>query len=340
MSPSPTGSARFTSRSRGDMPRSPRSSSVLPSSDRRWRLEISWPVTRVSASTAVRTTSSTSSVRLTASATVRRIFRWGWAAGRPGARRRPLGPCWERPARRFNRGLHERPVCGREVPELGGEVEQYRDFGEVLAGFRSPARRRVAGGGEGRGFQPLTCGRPRKLAHGARNAEDRARETLPRVVARRGSRVGLVDHAREARGHGPIEIVEVERLGHVVERAERQGLAGEADCFVGGHHDDGHAVGQLANAAQDLDAVQAGHAHVEQDEVGAAAANGAERLEAARRRLDGVPLRREVLGQDLAYRRFVIDDQDPPKGHYSLSYPRRGPPPSPPRAGHEGVGEL
>ena len=80
--PRPSGRARFTSRRRADMPRSPRSSSVLPSSDRRWRLEISWPVTRVSASTAVRRTSSTSSVRLTASATVWRILRCGSTSGR------------------------------------------------------------------------------------------------------------------------------------------------------------------------------------------------------------------------------------------------------------------
>src|SRR5262245_29153178 len=196
MSPSPTGSDRFTSRSRGDMPRRPGSSSALPSSGSGCRLEISWPVTPVSASTAVRTTSSTSRVRLTASATVWRILTWGWTAGRTLARRRALVPCGERPARRFNRGLHVRPVYGREVSELGGEVEQQRDFGEVLAGDRLPARRGIARGREGRVLQPLTGGRSRRLAHCARDAKDRVRQTLPGVVARSGRRVGRGGHTR------------------------------------------------------------------------------------------------------------------------------------------------
>src|SRR6266571_4001468 len=72
-----------------DIPRSPRRCNVRPSSERRWRLAISWPVTRVSASTAVRSTSSTSRVRLTVAATVWRISRCSWTAGRTSGRRRP-----------------------------------------------------------------------------------------------------------------------------------------------------------------------------------------------------------------------------------------------------------
>ena len=83
---------------------------------------------------------------------------------------------------------------------------------------------------------------------------------------------------------------------------------------------------ELADAAQDLDAVEPGHAHVEQDEVGATTSNRGERLEPARRRLDGVPLGREVLGQNLAHRRFVVDDQDPSKGHHPSILPQAGAP--------------
>ncbi len=53
----------------------PRRCRVAPSSESRCRLEISWPVTWVRASSAVRSTSSTSSERLTVSATVCRISR-------------------------------------------------------------------------------------------------------------------------------------------------------------------------------------------------------------------------------------------------------------------------
>src|SRR5438309_599923 len=312
MSPSPTGSLWFTSRRRADMPRAPRSSSVLPSSDSRWRLAISCPVTRVSASSAVRRTSSTSSVRLTASATMWRILRCGATSGRPrDGRRRRSARDGERPARRFKRWFHERPLRGREITERSGYVEEQRDLRKTTTGGGKPAGGAVDSGREGCGLQPLTRGRPAERRHPARDAEDDERQGCPRVFV--GRRLGA--GARQARGHRAVEVLEVERLRDVVERAELEGFLGEADVLVRGHHDDGHAVIQLANAPEDLDAVQAGHPDVEENQIGAAAPNGGQRFNAAGRGFDGVPLRREVLGQDLADGCFIVDDQDSPQSH-------------------------
>src|SRR5882762_9296360 len=83
ISPWPVGSSRLISRSRGRSPRSPRRCSVAPSGESRCRLEISWPVTSVSASRAMRSTSSTSRVALIAAPMRCRMRRCGstWTVG-------------------------------------------------------------------------------------------------------------------------------------------------------------------------------------------------------------------------------------------------------------------
>src|SRR5439155_618198 len=150
--PWPTGSVWLTPRRAGDIPRSPRRCNVLPSSDRRWRLAISWPVTRVNASTAVRSTSSTSRVRLTAPATVWRIARCGSTAGRAAPRRRPSGRGRER-ARRFKRGLDERAVRSGQVAQVCGDGQEQLDLLEVLGGDGRPAGGDLPRGGERRRLQ-------------------------------------------------------------------------------------------------------------------------------------------------------------------------------------------
>jgi hypothetical protein len=165
-----------------------------------------------------------------------------------------------------------------------------------------------------------------------------AGQTLPRIVLL--ALAGLVADAREACRDSPIEIVEVERLGDVVERAQLEGFLGKGDVLVGGHHDDRDAATELADLPENLDPVEAGHPDIEQNQVDAAAANRAEGLGAAAGRLDGVTLRREILGQHLANGRLVIDDQDPAQGHQTVFYPRAPPGPSGGGAGYERVGEL
>ncbi len=79
---------------------------------------------------------------------------------------------------------------------------------------------------------------------------------------------------------------------------------------------------ELPDPAQDLDAVEPGHPDVEQDKVHPTPSNRGQGLEAATRRFDGIPLSGEVLRQNLAHGGLVVYDQDPPKGHQSIFYPR------------------
>src|SRR6185295_10758024 len=99
----------------------------------------------VRASSAVRRTSSTSSERLTVSATVCRISRWrstGGPASAGGGQRSP---------RAGQRALHRGEVGTRQVAQLGGDTQDQGQLAEVLARlFRLSApgqpRRRQRGG--------------------------------------------------------------------------------------------------------------------------------------------------------------------------------------------------
>jgi hypothetical protein len=91
---------------------------------------------------------------------------------------------------------------------------------------------------------------------------------------------------------------------------------------LAGDHDDGHVLVELPDPAQDLDPVEPGHPDVEQDKVRPTPSNHGQGLEPATRRFDGIPLGGEVLGQHFAHGGFIVNDQDPPKGHQPIFYPR------------------
>jgi hypothetical protein len=83
-------------------------------------------------------------------------------------------------------------------------------------------------------------------------------------------------------------------------------------------------VGRLgAQPAADLDAVEAGHAHVEQDQLGAHLSREGERFEAVGGldQLDALVLEGEA--DQLADRRFVIGDEDGRHGPLVLREPCR-----------------
>jgi len=210
----------------------------------------------------------------------------------------------------------------------------------MLAGGCAPARSRVACRGQGRRLHPFARGCPRWLLHGARDPEHGVGQALPWVVVRGRPSGDLLTHTREPGGDRPIEVIEVEGLRDVVEGAELERLLGEADVLVRGHHDDGNVLVELTDPPKHLNAIEPGHAHVEENEIRPAAADRGERLDAARRLLDGVPLGDEVLGQDLAHRSLIIDDQNPSESHQSVFYPSLGPRPSPPGARHVRVDQL
>ena len=67
------------------------------------------------------------------------------------------------------------------------------------------------------------------------------------------------------------------------------------------------------DAAQHLDAVEPGHADVEQHEIGTQTAQRGERRLAIGRALDAEALALEVLAEHVAHRVLVVDDQDPPQ---------------------------
>ena len=128
------------------------------------------------------------------------------------------------------------------------------------------------------------------------------------------TRAGL----RQPRHDGLLEVGEVERLGHVVEGADLERVAGEVDVLVGGHHDDRHRRRHLAQAPQRLDAVETGHADVEEHEVRPTVGQHRQRLRAARGGGDLVAVLREVLGEDVTDGLLVVHDEnaaEPGHGH-------------------------
>ena len=66
--------------------------------------------------------------------------------------------------------------------------------------------------------------------------------------------------------HARADFLEVERLGEVVHRADRQTAHGDLDVGDGGDHDDGRVGLALAHLAQQLDAVHLRHAQIAQHE--------------------------------------------------------------------------
>ena len=87
--------------------------------------------------------------------------------------------------------------------------------------------------------------------------------------------------APEHRAHPGDELPRGERLGHVVVRAELQADDLVDLAVLGGQHDH-RDVGALAQRPADLAAGQAGQHEVEQDQVGAGAVEGLDRVRAGR----------------------------------------------------------
>ena len=105
------------------------------------------------------------------------------------------------------------------------------------------------------------------------------------------------------------ELTQAERLRHVVVGAEL-----EADDLVdlrvlGGEHED-RDRGFGPDDPADLDAGQLGEHQVEHDEVGPIGPEADQGLAAIRRGDDREPLRLEAVGEGLAKRRLVVDDED------------------------------
>jgi len=86
------------------------------------------------------------------------------------------------------------------------------------------------------------------------------------LAGQAGEAPGLVEHG--------LELVVVRGLGQVVEGAFFHGVHGASDGAVGGEQDHGQVGAGDLQLAQDLDAAHAGHAHVEEHDVGLGGRDG------------------------------------------------------------------
>ncbi len=112
-----------------------------------------------------------------------------------------------------------------------------------------------------------------------------------------------------------------QRLGQVVGGAEPHRLDRLGDRAVGGEHDQRRRRGELADGAQQADAVEPRHALVREHEVERPPLEGGERLGTVAHLDDVVAGPLEDVREQLAERRLVVGDED--ARHVTSSPPGR-----------------
>ena len=107
------------------------------------------------------------------------------------------------------------------------------------------------------------------------------------------------------------QLLERERLREVVVRASVEACDAALHLGAGGQHQHGHAVPLSADAAADLQPVDAWHQDIEDHRVGLAVRlEPVERVGAVDCELHVVALQLEGPPERVAHRAFVVDDQD------------------------------
>jgi hypothetical protein len=118
--------------------------------------------------------------------------------------------------------------------------------------------------------------------------------------------------ALEHRLDHPEQILDVDRLGHVVDRAVAHRGHGGVERAVR-RHDHGHAVRvELARPPHERQAVHPGHPQIGEQQIGSELLELRERLETVTGRLHHVPSVAQQLRQRRAGVGLVVDNQDPP----------------------------
>ena len=132
------------------------------------------------------------------------------------------------------------------------------------------------------------------------------------------SRCGLAGPAQQGADPGE-QLLERERLHQVVVGAGLEPLDAVGDRVARGQHQDRRAAALGAKLAADLEPVDAGHEHVEDDQVGADLRGAREALAAVggERYLESAELERPL--ERSAHRRLVVDDQQLPPVEISRS---------------------
>ena len=148
------------------------------------------------------------------------------------------------------------------------------------------------------------------LRHRAALADERVERAVGRNLP-----LQQVDLARElppigGRSDAHQQLVAKERLLHEVHRAELHGLDRRVDRPEARHHDERRVDAYVAELAQDVDAREARHPHVGQDDVEAVALRQLESFFAGRHLLHGVPRGAQHPAGALAHARIVIDEED------------------------------
>ena len=127
----------------------------------------------------------------------------------------------------------------------------------------------------------------------------------PLSAGRRGLR-----RPPQVRAHASEQLVDGERLGHVVGRAGVQGLDLVVDAVQRGEHDHRERRLDRPDAAQHLDALAPGQQPVEDHEVDVGAHRLALALQAVGADVDLMALGAQRLLQELGDARLVLDQQD------------------------------
>jgi hypothetical protein len=173
-------------------------------------------------------------------------------------------------------------------------VQRARD--ELLAGPR------FAGDQHGRVRLRQPPDRPEHLLHRRRLAEDFRRLRAGRLDRRHDRR--LAGRAANERDR----VVDVERLGQVLERAALERLHGAVEVRVRGHHDDRDVRKALLDLGEQRDARLARHPDVGDEHLRLAHRERLQHLVRRAERLVGDALARERLLEHPADRAVVVDD--------------------------------
>ncbi|MNC86188.1 hypothetical protein D3C83_18260 [compost metagenome] len=105
-------------------------------------------------------------------------------------------------------------------------------------------------------------------------------------------------------------LVDIERLGQVLEGAALESGDRRVEVGVGGHDDDRHGGMALLDGLQQLQAREPGHADVRDEDLGSAARKRVERLLRRGERVEVDALARERLLDHPADGAVVVDDPD------------------------------
>ena len=118
---------------------------------------------------------------------------------------------------------------------------------------------------------------------------------------------GRASHERTQPGD---DLLEAERLGHVVVATGREPGDPVLDGVLGGEEEDGDGVVVGAHPAQHLEPVEVGQHHVEHDRVGLEVARSLDRLDPGAGRAHLPALVAQSHRQQLGEVGLVVDDED------------------------------